>query len=105
LKDLSVDFSDNTMPLRQVIVNTHSPIVVGHLFNWKEDKNVSIWYADIIDRIVTLNRKRSNLSATKILPVVKDDNSQLQFLFSEVEKKVTLKTVQHYLKTADFNRA
>jgi predicted ATP-dependent endonuclease of OLD family len=48
LKDLSVDLVD--IPLRQVIVNTHSPVfwlviwILGRMI-----KSVSIWYAQMRD--------------------------------------------------------
>jgi len=53
LNDLATDFSDEDQPLRQVIVNTHSPLLVSKLYEWKKDPNVSIWYAEIKQRYQT----------------------------------------------------
>jgi predicted ATPase len=61
LKDLSVDFADIEMPLRQVIVNTHSPALVAHINRWQHDNNVSIWYAEMRDRVTDLQNKRVKL--------------------------------------------
>jgi predicted ATPase len=47
LKELTVDFKDTEMPLRQVIVNTHSPVLVNQLINWQDDENVSIWFLQL----------------------------------------------------------
>lgn len=34
LKNLSIHFNDADLPLRQVIVNTHSPVLVGNMLQW-----------------------------------------------------------------------
>jgi len=99
LKDLSVDFIKTDMPLRQVIVNTHSPVLVGHINRWEKDSNVSIWYAEMKDRITDVQNKRIKLMITSILPIVKEENIQLKLSFSEQEKKLTLSKVKSYLET------
>ena len=100
LKSLSLDFKDTAMPLHQVIVNTHSPVLVSHIYQWQQDKNVSIWYAEMRNRITDIKGKRMSLSVTSILPVVKDNNAQLIISFSEQDKKLTLSNVKRYLETA-----
>ena len=98
LKDLSLNFDDIEMPLHQVIVNTHSPVLVHHINKWQNDNNVSIWYAEMRSRITDVNNKRIALSVTSILPVIKDN--QMTIPFSEQDKKVTLSNVKRYLETA-----
>ena len=103
LKDLSVDFSDIETPLRQIIVNTHSPVLVGNMEIWQNDSNVSIWYAQMKTSVTTINDVRLKLNSTKISPVIKDNNlQQLALVFSEQERKLTLSIVNDYLKTAQF---
>lgn len=103
LKDLSVDFEEEDAPLRQVIVNTHSPVLVGNMLKWKEDKNVSIWYAQMRNTIADINYRRLKLNSTKISRVVKDDSvKQLNLVFSEQDKKLTIAIVNDYLQTAQF---
>jgi predicted ATPase len=103
LKDLSVDFEEEDAPLRQVIVNTHSPVLVGNMLKWKEDKNVSIWYAQMRNTIADINLRRLKLNSTKISRVVKDDSvKQLNLVFSEQDKKLTIAIVNDYLQTAQF---
>ncbi len=101
LKDLSSDFTDDDFPLRQVVVNTHSPILVRNVFQWTNDENVSIWYSEIRNRVTDINGQRINISATNILPVIKENEHILQFDFTELERKVTLATVREYLETTE----
>lgn len=102
LKDLSVDFTNLEMPLRQVIVNTHSPVVIGNLFALEREPNVSIWYAKMINLITDIEGKRKKISLSKLIPV--ENNPQLKIEFSEPEKKLTSATVKKYLETADFSQ-
>lgn len=99
LKNLSNDFTDDEMPLRQVIVNTHSPILVKTIYKWEKDETVSIWYAEISNRITDIKNKRTQISVTNILPVIKENEYQLNIEFSTSQKKMTLATVQDYLQT------
>ncbi|MFK7905923.1 MAG: AAA family ATPase [Chitinophagales bacterium] len=101
LKDLSIDFCEIDEPLRQIIVNTHSPAVIGNLFNLRNDKNVGIWYSQMRNIVSDIEGKRLIINATKMLPVVNDD-MQLSFEFSENERKLTLSTVKDYLQITDF---
>lgn len=103
LKDLSVDFNDTELPLRQVIVNTHSPVLVGNMMKWQYDSNVSIWYAQMRVAISEINGKRIKLNTTKISRVIKDDSQQqLNLIFSEQDRKLTLAIVKDYLQTSEF---
>jgi predicted ATPase len=103
LKDLSVDFNEVDIPLRQVIVNTHSPVLVGNLDSWKNDKNVSIWYAQMRTSISNIKGNRLKINSTKISPVIKDNSIlQLSLIFSEQDRKLTLALVNDYLQTAQF---
>ena len=98
LKGLSLDFNDTEMPLHQVIVNTHSPVLVYQINKWEDDNNVSIWYAEMRNRITDVKGKRMSLSVTSILPVVK--NNQFTIVLSEQDRKLTLANVSRYLQTA-----
>jgi predicted ATPase len=103
LKDLSVDFNEVETPLRQVIVNTHSPVLVGNMEKWEKDANVSIWYAQMKTSVTTVDGIRLKLNSTKISPVIKDNNLlQLSLSFSEQDRKLTLSIVNDYLQTAQF---
>ncbi len=104
LKDLSTDFNEAEMPLRQVIINTHSPVLVGNLLQWQNDLNVSIWYAQMRTIISDINGERLKMNITKISPVTKGPPQQMALEFSEQERKLTLATVKEYLQTIDFEK-
>lgn len=101
LKDLTTDFSDESLPLRQVIVNTHSPILVKEIDKWKNDLNVSIWYSQISNLVTTSHVGKIKLSITKILPVEKEHEYQFRILYSDADRKMTLTRVKEYLETTE----
>jgi predicted ATPase len=105
LKDLSVDFSGKDPLLRQVIVNTHSPILVGEMVIWQRDKNVSVHYAEMRTRIITNGNKKIKISITKIVPSNKESNPQTSLLFSDQERKITISAIKNYLETTDLKKA
>lgn len=106
LYDLSVDFSDTTSPLRQILVNTHSPKLVGEIHNWRNDKRVSLWFSQLNSLITKVSTSKKKINSTKMLPVVKVYNNQLHFTFpdfnvTESELKLTLSQVKKYLESID----
>ncbi len=101
LKDLTNDFSNEDLPLRQVIVNTHSPILVSNVYQWENDNNVSLWYAELISRITDIRDVRTKVSITNIVLVDKRNNYQSKIPFSEAQRKVTLALVKQYLETTE----
>jgi predicted ATPase len=101
LKGLTTDFSDNTFPLRQVVVNTHSPILVKQIDKWKQDPFVSMWFSQVSTLITNNNNRRLKLSISKILPVEKETERQLQIFLTEADKKMTLTKVKEYLENTE----
>lgn len=101
LKNLTNDFTDDEVPLRQVIVNTHSPILVKYIHNWQKDNTVMIWYAKLGNRITDIDGKRMKIAITDILPVSKDANYQLKLDFSKKQQAITLADVEQYLISTD----
>lgn len=100
LRDLSIDFTNPDSSLRQVIVNTHSPVLLSNIYYWQNDNNVSIWYAEMRNRVTEVQNERVSISVTSILKVVKDDSIQLALSFSEQDIKLTSSNVKKYLETA-----
>jgi len=115
LKDLSVDLNDTYheefVPLlRQVIVNTHSPAIVGAAVQWKDNPNVSVHYAQlrtlIFNKVKFIESKsfdqRIKLFKTVVVQIGdKDMSIDQQFKFSEQDRKLTLATVMDYLASTD----
>ncbi|MGB0787929.1 MAG: AAA family ATPase, partial [Marinirhabdus sp.] len=111
LNDLSVNFEDVNTPLRQILVNTHSPVLVREIRNWSNDSRVSIWFSQLSTLITKINGKNTKINTTKIVPVVKDateEQLKLKFpnlYFNESEIKLTLSTVKRYLETTDLEQS
>lgn len=97
LKDLTTDFGDCDLPLRQVIVNTHSTVFVGEIQRWKDDMNVSIHFAEIRPRVFSMvSGQKVKLDISKIVQVPKE--GQLTLNFSEQERKLSLQMIKEYLE-------
>ena len=108
LKDLCTDFSDIDAPLRQVIVNTHSPALVSQMLQWKDDRFVSVWLSRLNTHIADIDGRRVKTKITRMSPVSKESgkNIQLQlFSVSEPEARFNLAEVIKYLETADIENA
>lgn len=98
LVNLSSDFSDENAPLRQVIVNTHSPVLVGNLMtNFKNDNLKILWFSEMRMMIINVDNQKYKIEATKILLAEK---SQQLKLFKD---RITLADVQEYLNKGKFD--
>lgn len=106
LRDLSVDFTDNEMPLRQVIINTHSPILVGEMFELEEKSCLKVWFSELITLVTTINNKKMKLYVSKMLSVdspFERNSKQVRLDFrTETENKISYNKLLDYLATADF---
>jgi len=109
LKDLSADFTNTDMPLRQVIVNTHSPVLVGNILElYMDDKNVSIHLSQMVNRGTTIDNIKRKLSVTIMdNPFTGyQDKNEFGGVFSEQEqeakRKYALAKVKDYLETTEF---
>lgn len=104
LMDLASHFDNEAEHvLRQVIVNTHSPILVGEMFEFGNQNIFRIWLSQLVTRIVNINDCKRKIQTTKMLPVL-NKQMQLGIKFSENERKLTLGNVMSYLQTEDFEK-
>lgn len=97
LTELSTDFTDIAFPLRQVIINTHSPVLVRDTFALDRSQSTTVWLAQLVTQVTNIMNKRITLSITKILPV---EASQTTINYSEAEAKLTVAQVIKYLESA-----
>jgi len=104
LIDLVSHFDEDIDELRQVIVNTHSPILVADFFNSEKENIYTIWLSQMVTQVTTINGKKQKIQVTKMLPVVKG-NSQLALDFSENERRLTLAKVISYLQSEDLEKS
>lgn len=101
LRLLSTDFEDEDDLLRQVIVNTHSPVLLRWLkeeYN-DADNGVSIWFSKLITYPIDINGNRRGIRISRISPLTKS----FQFSFSEAENKMTVADAIAYLNTESKN--
>jgi predicted ATPase len=102
LRDLATDFNDPDQadePLRQLLVNTHSPafirqaVILPHLL-----------FAHMVTHIQPGTEKQP-LRVTRIVPI--DTNLQMRWALGldEPERAYTVEQIIHYLSSADSNEA
>ncbi len=94
LRALSTSFEKGDT-LRQVIVNTHSPVflrVLASHFN-DEDVFVSIWFSKLTTKLITKENVKRKLRVSKMVPLTKN----LQYSFSEADIKMTVADAARYL--------
>ena len=97
LRLLTTSFDDEDTILRQVIVNTHSPILIKCLTNETNDdteEGVSIWFSRMVSRKVQQGGKAIHLRVSKITPLTKS----FQLSFTTEENKMTVADAMEYLK-------
>lgn len=100
LEGLTVDYDDDDVFLRQVIINTHSPKLIGCLcpINRKPNPKISVWLSKMVPiTYKTSDNIKSVLRITKITPV---DNNPFQELFSVEENKMTSAALKNYLENS-----
>lgn len=95
---LATDFEEPDEPLRQVIVNTHSPVLLKYFSQYdNKDRNVSIWFSKLTTLLTEMEGRRVKLRASKMVPLTKD----LQHTFTEAEIKMTLADAALYLESKE----
>jgi predicted ATPase len=105
LRDLSTDFEreqDAPFPARQVLVNTHSPVLVGEVFKMKE---IEKWGVVLFARLSTRVGNKQKIQHTLISPV--SFSAQTRMLWkgeemSEGEIQFNKMELMRYLETANF---
>ena len=102
LRLLSTDFEDDDDLLRQVIVNTHSPVLLRRLQEPYDntDNGVSIWFSKLISYPIEINGSRRSMRISRISPLTKS----FQFSFSDEENKMTIADAMEYLSTENNNQ-
>lgn len=97
LRDLATDFQDESQadkPLRQLLVNTHSPAFIS-----RPDVRDALLFAYMVTRVEPHNREILPQRITRIVQVVKP-NTQLKlqmFDISKEEERYTIDQIKKYL--------
>ncbi|MFY7845115.1 AAA family ATPase [Chryseobacterium gambrini] len=99
LTDLSTDFSDTELPIKQVIVNTHSSVLIGEFWkNFKKDNNKSLWFSEMVTKTDFYENAKIKFESTKLSPV---DKNFVADLFPD--RKISILKVQEYLDNGKFS--
>lgn len=102
LKDLSTTFTnvdDLELPLRQVIINTHSPVLVKEYFENEVEYRGLFYYAHLVSNINPENK--SVYKITHLNPVITGNSLYLFRDINPSDRAFTHSEVIEYLKTDD----
>ena len=108
LKDFSTNnIADSQTPLRQVIVNTHSPVLVGEVLKaYLGDKSVSINLCQMVSKITTINGKKMTLNVTNTTDLFSEYEGNPENKESAEDQKAMKKyaktIIKKYLETSNF---
>ena len=106
IRELSVDFtSEETAPLRQVLVNTHSLVLVEKFFDASHFPTLTVWLSQLVTRTIDIDGRRTKLNVTKMLPVEPEEqvkaSGHTTINFPEPERKMVLNQLKKYLSQAE----
>lgn len=96
LRDLSNDFTDRELPLRQVIINTHSTVFIRHIRDSLSDPCLSLFFAKKVNRVLTYKGNKTTLSASVVYPVSKDIDPVIPF--SDPELRLSYQLLIEFLE-------
>jgi len=97
LKKISEPFNEYEQGVSQVIVNTHSPIMVDEAVKWNDHINTGVWFMRMNTLVTTLDNKRVGMRITQSTPVFEEFQSSSNY--SEQEQKMTIHDVKQYLNS------
>lgn len=99
LVDLSTNFLEEDLLLKQVIVNTHSSVLVGNfLENYQNDNFRTLWFSRMRTQISEFKNKKIKIETTKISLAEKKNTANL---FPN-DDKLSLIDVKDYLENGKF---
>jgi hypothetical protein len=109
LRELTTDFrtSSPDEPIRQLLLNTHSPVLVSelvHEYKASQSSVPGLYFAHTITR-VNPHKGGSSMRVTKVIPVTAGSQLKMQLGLDPSEEHYSLEQVISYLETADANEA
>jgi predicted ATPase len=102
LRELTTDFSDPDQvnePLRQLLINTHSPVLVSQYGVWQ-----GLLFAHTTTRVQP-DQSIPPSRITRITPVYTDRQIKMDLMIDDQEETYTLEQVLAYLDSTDFGEA
>ena len=94
----TTDLSQSNPYLRQVIVNSHSPLFV-ELSRGTDKRNSSVNMSRMVTHITTINNKRVKVGATRIIPILEEGQKSIGEISENEAKKawVSAKDFLYYM--------
>lgn len=104
MEQLTSDFSDTSLSLRQVIVNTHSPQFVNEVFKLN-NKYTIVYLSRMVTNIINENEIKAVLQVTRMTPIINEVNQNIPFIskFSPQELKSNRIDLQKYLNISSLD--
>ncbi len=102
LRDLATDFNDPTQaeePLRQLLINTHSPVLVG-----QQGVLPGLLFAHMTTQVQP-GQSTQPIRITRIIPVVATRQTEMDLGLGKQELAYTISQVEDYLNSADIGEA
>lgn len=102
LKDLSTDFEmegESEIPLRQVIINTHSPLLVREYKNNIFHYNGYLFFARLLSRVDV--SKKATYKITRLSPVTAGNSKRLFLSTMPAEAEITHEGAIEFLNSYD----
>lgn len=98
LRELSSDFSEGEegLPLRQVIVNTHSPVVIKNVIGQQQGL-VSVMFS----QVATAIQDKKRLSITKMSRIDTSSQRSIDDIEAQRQGRITLELAIQYLQEAN----
>ncbi len=105
LKDLSTDFQlegESEVPLRQIIINTHSPLLIKEYYNNENKYNGLLYFARLLNKVDA--QRKTSYKLTRISPVKLNSTKRLFIDTLPAEAAVSHNEVVEYLQYYDDER-
>lgn len=98
LIDLSVSFEETDSPLRQVIINTHSPVLLGEIWKKTSKENIVVWFSRLVTVVTpTEKSKKNQFQVTRMLQI--DLSPRISIPVPSTESKIAMATALNYLRS------
>lgn len=96
LRRLSVDFRKEEEELRQMVVNTHSPVLLGEMIRFHDDQNVKVWFSSLVSRLDNFDgdSSKERIHVTRMTQV----HTEAQTSLLPPKERIALQEAKKYLE-------
>lgn len=96
LRRLSVNFKDEEEELRQIVINTHSPVLLGEMIRFHDDQNVKVWFSTLVSRLDNFDgeNRKERIHVTRMTQV----HTEAQTSLLLPKERIALLEAKKYLE-------